>query len=381
MQETARVVVIGGGVTGCAILYHLAKAGWTDVVLLERSELTAGSSWHAAGSLFGMTTPSNASVLQKYTQDLYPELEKESGQSCGFHRTGGLLLVRTPDQLTALQLAQSRAKRVGIEAEFISIAEAKRLAPILNTAGIEAVVFEPTRGFCDPASVTQAYAKAARDRGAKVHRHRPVTGLKLLPSGEWEVETPKGAIRAQYVVNAAGLWGREVAAMAGITLPLMPVEHHYMVTETIPEIAALDHEIPNIAEAGAGYYCRQEGTPARARAAHPARRARAPSPRRWRSLAARVALAEGRVAAPLAVDHPPVAKGERAVATRPRIPHAAEPGMGILGAMRRRAPGHEHLVVGRAVPRFARCGELPAVGRGAGHGGERRQRERPASPD
>ena len=188
MQETARVVVIGGGVTGCAILYHLAKAGWTDVTLLERSELTAGSSWHAAGSLFAMTTPSNASVLQKYTQDLYPELEKESGQSCGFHRTGGLLLVRTPDQLTALQLAQSRAKRVGIEAEFISIAEAKRLAPILNTDGIKAVVFEPTRGFCDPASVTQAYAKAARDRGAKVHRHRPVTGLKLLPSGEWEVE-------------------------------------------------------------------------------------------------------------------------------------------------------------------------------------------------
>jgi dimethylglycine dehydrogenase len=259
MQETARVVVIGGGVTGCAILYHLAKAGWTDVTLLERSELTAGSSWHAAGSLFAMTTPSNASVLQKYTQDLYPELEKESGQSCGFHRTGGLLLVRTPDQLTALQLAQSRAKRVGIEAEFISIAEAKRLAPILNTDGIKAVVFEPTRGFCDPASVTQAYAKAARDRGAKVHRHRPVTGLKLLPSCEWEVETPKGAIRAQYVVNAAGLWGRELAAMAGITLPLLPVEHHYMVTETIPEIAALDHEVPNIAEAGAGYYCRQEG--------------------------------------------------------------------------------------------------------------------------
>lgn len=259
MPETARVVVIGGGVTGCAILYHLARAGWRDVVLLERSELTAGASWHAAGSLFAVTSPSNASVLQKYTQDLYPELEKESGQSCGFHRTGGLLLVRTPDQLTALQLAQSRAKRVGIEAEFISIAEAKRLAPILNAEGIKAVVFEPTRGFCDPASVTQAFAKAARDRGAKVHRHRPVVATRLLPSGEWEVETPAGPIRCEYVVNAAGLWGREVAALAGITLPLMPVEHHYMVTETIPEIAALDHEIPNIAEAGAGYYCRQEG--------------------------------------------------------------------------------------------------------------------------
>jgi dimethylglycine dehydrogenase len=259
MQSDARVVVIGGGVTGCAILYHLAKMGWTDVVLLERQELTSGSSWHAAGSLFALTSPANAAVLQKYTIELYPKLEAESGQACGYHTTGGLHLARTDDQVTALRLAHSRGKRNGIVTEFISLDEARRRAPILRTDGLKAVLSEPLKGYVDPASVTHAFAKAARDMGAKVHRFSPVTATKRLPSGEWEVVTPQGTIRAEFVVNAAGLWAREVAALAGITLPLMPVEHHYMVTETIPEIAELDHEIPNISEPSGGYYSRQEG--------------------------------------------------------------------------------------------------------------------------
>jgi len=259
MESHARVVVIGGGVTGCAILYHLAKMGWRDVVLLERQELTSGSSWHAAGSLFALTSPSNAAILQKYTIGLYPELEAESGQSCGYHPVGGIHLARTEDQVMALRLLHSRGKRNGIESEFISIAEAQRIAPILKTDGIKAVLHEPLKGYCDPASVTQAYAKAARDLGAKVHRFTPVTATRQLPGGEWEVETPAGNIRCEYLVNAAGLWAREVAALAGIDLPLMPVEHHYMVTEAIPEIAAFEGEIPNISEPSGGYYCRQEG--------------------------------------------------------------------------------------------------------------------------
>ncbi|MFO1058647.1 MAG: FAD-dependent oxidoreductase [Dongiaceae bacterium] len=259
MQSHARVVVIGGGVTGCAILYHLAKAGWTDSILLERRELTSGSSWHAAGSLFALTTPSNAALLQKYTIELYPRLEAESGQSCGYHRTGGLILARRPDEVMALRLAHGRARRNGIETELLSPAEAKRLAPILDLAGVEAVMLEPLRGYCDPASVTQAFAKAARDLGATVQRFTPVLETTQLPSGEWRVTTPAGTITAEYVVNAAGLWAREVAALAGIVLPLMPVEHHYLVTEAIPEIAALGHELPNISEPGAGYYSRQEG--------------------------------------------------------------------------------------------------------------------------
>jgi dimethylglycine dehydrogenase len=259
MESHARVVVIGGGVTGCAILYHLAKMGWRDVVLLERQELTSGSSWHAAGSLFALTSPSNAAILQKYTIGLYPQLEAESGQSCGYHPVGGIHLARTEDQVMALRLLHSRGKRNGIESEFISTEEARRIAPILDTKGIKAVLHEPLKGYCDPASVTQAYAKAARDLGAKVHRFTPVTATRPLPNGEWEVETPAGTIRTEFLVNAAGLWAREVAALAGIELPLMPVEHHYMVTETIPEIAGFEGEIPNISEPSGGYYCRQEG--------------------------------------------------------------------------------------------------------------------------
>jgi dimethylglycine dehydrogenase len=259
VETHARVVVIGGGVTGCAILYHLALMGWRDVVLLERKELTSGSSWHAAGGLFALTSPSNAAVLQKYTIELYPRLEAESGQNCGLHRPGGIHIARTADQVTALKLLHSRGKRNGIASEFISIEEARRMAPILETRGVEAVLHEPLKGYCDPASVTQAFAKAARDRGAKIYRHTPVTETRPLPSGEWDVVTPQGTIRTQFIVNAAGLWAREVGALAGASLPLLPVEHHYLVTETIAEIAALDHEVPNISEPSGGYYARQEG--------------------------------------------------------------------------------------------------------------------------
>ena len=132
--------------------------------------------------------------------------------------------------------------------EFIDLAEARRIAPILNTEGLKAVLHEPLKGYCDPAGVTQAYAKAARDMGAKVHRFTPVVETKQTPDGEWDVITPAGTIHAQFLVNAAGLWAREVAAMAGIKLPLLPVEHHYMVTETISEIADMKGELPNISE-------------------------------------------------------------------------------------------------------------------------------------
>lgn len=257
--RNARVVVIGGGVVGCSVLYHLAKLGVTDAVLLERQELTSGSSWHAAGNLFSLTSPSNVQRLQKYTIELYPKLEAESGQPVGYHPTGGLVLASTAEEVSTLKVARGQARRNGIEAEFISMEEAKRLAPILNTQGLHAVLFEPLKGHVDPASATQAFAAAARKLGAKILRHTPVTAMRYTSSGEWEVETPAGTFRAEYVVNAAGLWAREVAALAGIELPLQPVEHHYMLTETIPEIAALDHELPTIGDSDAAYYCRQEG--------------------------------------------------------------------------------------------------------------------------
>jgi len=256
---TARVVVIGGGVVGCSILYHLAKAGWRDVVLLERDELTSGSSWHAAGSLYSLTSPSNASVLQKYALDLYSTLGEESGQDTGFHRTGELWLALCDEEVESLRIVRSLGRRNGLMAELISPVEAVKMAPILNPDGLKAVLYEPDAGHCDPSGVTHAFAKAARKYGATIFRHTPVTATTPLANGEWDVVTPKGTIRAEYVVNAAGLWAREVAKLAGITMPLLPVEHQYMVTEAIPEIEAMTERLPEISFSEANVYARREG--------------------------------------------------------------------------------------------------------------------------
>jgi dimethylglycine dehydrogenase len=255
----ARVVVIGGGITGCAILYHLAKAGWQDSVLLERKELTSGSSWHAAGSLFSLTMPSSATILQKYTRDLYPVIEKEADQPIGFHQCGGVTVAKSEDEHIKLKILQSCCHRNGIPSEFISLEEARRRMPVLNTDGLTAALYEPEKGYVDPASATNAFARAARNLGARILRHTPVTATRQLPGGDWEVETSQGAIRCEYVVNAGGLWAREVAAQAGIMLPLMPVEHHYLVTENIPKIEAMEGDLPTISDGEGNWYSRQEG--------------------------------------------------------------------------------------------------------------------------
>jgi dimethylglycine dehydrogenase len=259
MLPHARVAVIGGGITGCAILYHLAKMGWKDVVLIERSELTSGSSWHAAGSLYSLTSPSSAVILQKYTRDLYPVIEREGEQNVGYHTCGGMTLARSADELKKLKILRSRCLRNGIPSEFISMEEVKRRAPVINTEGLLAALYEPQKGYVDPASATNAFARAARKFGATIYRHMPVTATHQTACGEWEVTTPDGVLRCDYVVNAAGLWAREVAALAGISLPLLPVEHHYLVTETIPEIAAMTGELPTISDSEGNWYLRQEG--------------------------------------------------------------------------------------------------------------------------
>ncbi len=259
MSEHFRVVVIGGGVTGCSVLYHLAKACWSDVVLLERSELTSGSSWHAAGSIFALTAPSCAAVLQRYTRELYPVLEEESGQPLGYHRCGGVNVAKTAEETVRQKILQDRCRRNGIPSEFLSSDELKRLVPFIDTSTVVSALYEPDKGYIDPSSVVNAFAAAARKLGAQVRRHTPVLGTRQLASGEWEIDTPGGALRADFVVNAAGLWAREVAAQAGIRLPLMPVEHHYLVTEAVPELAELGHEMPNVSGPEQNWYCRQEG--------------------------------------------------------------------------------------------------------------------------
>jgi len=259
MKSHARVAIIGGGVTGCSILYHLAKAGWSDAVLLERSELTSGSTWHAAGGTSVLTGSANMSTLHKYSFELYPELEEETGQSCGFHPVGRIALARTEARVEEIKILKSKARRVGLDPVFLSDEEAMERAPILNLSGVRAVLFDPASGHVDPSGVTQAFAAGARLHGAEIHRHCPVIETNPRPDGSWEVVTEKGTFVAEHIVNAAGLWAREVAAMAGAWLPLMPVEHHYFVTENIPVLEQLDHEIPMIGDADAEFYLRQEG--------------------------------------------------------------------------------------------------------------------------
>ncbi len=259
MKDVAQVVVIGGGIVGCSIAYHLARYGWTDVVLVERQELTSGSSWHAAGGLFTVVRPNAVAQIHKYTFDIYREIESESGQSCGFHFTGGMNICRTPEEVDSNRMLQSACRILGIESHFISPEEARRKAPILNTAEVISCLWEIDGGHVDPASATQAFAHAARNLGVEIYRHTPVIRTERPPGGPWRVGTEKGDIKAEYVVNAAGLWGREVGKLAGIELPLMPVEHHYLVTETIPEIERLDFELPQINDNETGCYARQEG--------------------------------------------------------------------------------------------------------------------------
>ncbi|MEZ5836763.1 MAG: FAD-dependent oxidoreductase [Geminicoccaceae bacterium] len=259
MRTHAQAVVIGGGVIGCSILYHLAKFGWSDVVLLERSELTSGSTWHAAANIHGLHDSTNISRLQHYTMTLYRELEAETGQGCGIFQPGSLYLAQTEAREYQLRLQAAKARRYGMNFREISRDEAERLHPLVDFDGIRCIMFEPDGGNVDPSGVTNAYAVGARQRGAEIHRFTPVTATEAQPDGSWIVRTDKGDIRTPWVVNAAGLWAREVAAMAGIRLPLIPTEHQYFVTETIAGIAALDRRLPSVADRDGEYYLRQEG--------------------------------------------------------------------------------------------------------------------------
>jgi dimethylglycine dehydrogenase len=259
MRTQAQAVVIGGGLIGCSILYHLAKAGWTEVVLLERDELTSGSTWHAAANIHGLHDNNNITRIQNYTMDLYRELEAETGQSCGIFQPGSLYLAQTEAREHQLRLQAAKAKYYGLPFREVDREEAEVLHPLVNFEGIRCIMFEENGGNVDPSGVTNAYAVGARQRGAEIHRFCPVTGTEPQPDGSWIVRTAKGEIHTQWVVNAAGLWGREVAALAGLTLPLQPTEHQYFVTETIAEVAALDRRLPSVADRDGEYYLRQEG--------------------------------------------------------------------------------------------------------------------------
>ncbi len=259
MKTETQVVVIGGGVIGCSILYHLAKLGMTDVMLLERNELTSGSTWHAAANIHGLHDNSNVSRIQDYTMRLYDELEEETGQSCGVFRTGTIYTALTEEREHQLRLQAAKAKLYNMDFYEIDATKALELNPLLNLDGVRCIMFEPNGGNVDPSGVTNAYAVGARQRGAEIHRFTPVTATVQKEDGSWIVETPKGNIHTQWVVNAAGLWAREVAALAGVTLPLQPTEHQYFVTDTIDKVAQMDQRLPVLSDRDGEYYLRQEG--------------------------------------------------------------------------------------------------------------------------
>jgi dimethylglycine dehydrogenase len=262
MKTTTRVAIIGGGVVGCSVLYHLTKLGWSDVMLLERSELTSGSTWHAAGGFHTLNGDTNMAALQGYTIKLYRELEAITGMSCGLHHVGGVTLADNQDRFDMLVAERAKHRYMGLETEIIGPDEIVKIAPVTNIEGIIGGLYDPLDGHLDPSGTTHAYAKAARMGGAHIETHCKVLSTTQRADGTWDLVTDKGTVHAEHIVNAAGLWAREVGAMAGVYFPLLPMEHQYLVTEEVPQISDMidaGGEHPHVMDPAGESYLRQEG--------------------------------------------------------------------------------------------------------------------------
>ncbi len=242
MKTHAKVVVIGGGVVGCSVLYHLTRFGWSDVVLLERSELTSGSTWHAAGGMHTINGDPNVAKLQKYTVDLYREIEAYSGQDIGLHMTGGVMLAATKERHDWLKSIMAKGRYLGLDALLITPTEAADLFPLMDPDQFVGALYDEVEGHLDPYGTTHAYAKSARKNGAQIELRCMVEALEMRTDGTWKVTTNKGDVIAEHVVNAAGLWAREVGRMVGLELPVLAMEHMYLLTEDMPEVAAFNAE-------------------------------------------------------------------------------------------------------------------------------------------
>ncbi len=258
MKTTTRVAVIGGGVVGVSVLYHLTRLGWSDVMLIERSELTSGSTWHAAGGFHTLNGDTNMAALQGYTIRLYKELEEITGMSCGLHHVGGITLADNQDRFDMLLAERAKHRFMGLETRIVTPEEIREIAPITNIDGILGALYDPLDGHLDPSGTTHAYARAARLGGAAIETHTMVQETNQRADGTWDVVTDKGTVHAEHIVNAGGLWAREVAAMAGVYLPLLPMEHQYIVTDDIPEIYERGVEHPHVMDPAGESYLRQE---------------------------------------------------------------------------------------------------------------------------
>jgi dimethylglycine dehydrogenase len=257
MKTNVRVAVIGGGVVGASVLYHLTKAGWRDLLLIERAELTSGSSWHAAGGMHTVNGDPNVAKLQQYTIKLYEEIERISGQSCGMHVTGGVMLAGTRERLDWLKMTQARGRYLGMELELMSPAEMAKLFPLMDARHFVGGLYDPIEGHIDPSGVTLAYAKAAQLGGAEIVRQTRVVETHQRADGSWDVVTTRGTVRAEHVVNAGGLWAREVGRMVGLELPVLAMEHQYLITEDLAEFVG-QQEIVHCIDFEGELYLRQE---------------------------------------------------------------------------------------------------------------------------
>ncbi|SMP01098.1 GcvT family protein [Shimia sagamensis] len=263
----ARVVIIGGGVVGTSSLYHLAKKGWTDCVLLEKNELTAGSTWHAAGNVPTFSTSWAIMNMQRYSTELYARLGEEVDYPMGYHQSGSIRLAHSKERVQEFERAMSMGRYQGIPMELWTPEETKERYPFLETHDLEAVLYDPTDGDIDPAQLTQALAKGARDMGAKILRFCPATGVTQQADKTWIVHTDKGDIACDYVVNAAGYYAQRVGEWfkpyGGRTVPMMVMSHQYLLTEEIPEVedwskANAGKKLPLLRDVDISYYLRQE---------------------------------------------------------------------------------------------------------------------------
>ena len=261
MNNKAKVTIIGGGVVGCSILFHLSKFGLKDCILLERNELTSGSSWHAAGNVHVISSDPNISRLMAYTINLYKEIEETSGHSVGMKQHGGFYLASNNDWHDYLKRERSKARYMGLDQEFISLDDVVKKNPLIDPKHYIAALWDPIDAEVDPTGVTYAYAKSAKIYGGKIYTHTPVIETNQRLDGTWDVVTEKGNVHTEIIINAAGLWAREVGKLAGINLPVQPMEHHYLITESIPEIEALekDKRLPVGTDFDGNIYFRQEG--------------------------------------------------------------------------------------------------------------------------
>ena len=265
MKSEARVVVIGGGVVGVSALYHLAKKGWgDDVVLLEKAELTSGSTWHAAGLLPLFNMSYSVGQIHKYSVKMYQELEQETGQTVGFSQVGNLRLAMNQDRMDEYAQYAATARTIGVNVQFLTPGEIKKLWPLCNIDGLVGGIIHPEDGYIQPADLTQALAKGARARGATIYRNTPVLNIEQSSSGNWLVQTANGDISCEHVISATGNYARKTGEMVGLDIPVIPVEHQYIVTEPHPELVRRrengEPEMAVLRESDGSWYLREENS-------------------------------------------------------------------------------------------------------------------------